>query len=65
VGIGAGGLANAASTAGSDIQSEDRAAAAERGELILSVRINDAAGEMRASAELHAAGATDVSVVTA
>ncbi len=64
VGIGAGGLANAASTAGSDHQSDERKEAARRGELILSVRVNDAATESHATSELRAAGARQVSPVT-
>jgi len=59
-GLGVGGLVAAANTAGVHAQHTARQEAASRGELVLSVRISDAAGPAVAEAEMRAAGASDV-----
>ncbi len=64
-GLGVGGLVAAANTAGAHAEHASREEAAQHGELLLSVRIGDPADQAKAEAELHAAGATSVSVVQA
>jgi hypothetical protein len=64
LGTGAAALAHGASSAADSVQHDDRAAAAARGELVLAVRIADAARQAVAEDVLHASGATRIEAVT-
>jgi hypothetical protein len=62
-GLGVGGLVAAANTAAVHAEHASREAAAELGELLLSVRLAHPADQARAEAEMRAAGATGVVAV--
>jgi hypothetical protein len=63
LGLVAGGGVFAASTAASDAQHDQRAAAARHGELVLAVNLRDAAEAGKAEAAMRDAGATRVASV--